>query len=280
MNLSPLISVIIPCYNQGRFLKETCDSLLAQNYSNWEAIIVNDGSTDNTEEVAGKIINLDTRFKYVYKSNGGLSSARNYGIKKATGDYIQFLDSDDKLKTDKFSKSIELLKNNDVVITDFLRFKSESGKLKKAFCNLSEQNFTFKSILLNWDVKYSIPIHCGIFKYTTIASAFFDEDLKAKEDWFFWLQVFEHNPKVSFLNEKLALYRVHKKSMTKDDVLMHENLNLAYNKIYTHLSESNRALFFNRLTKELSCTRQNYKEFKENVFYRKIFYSIKKMFNN
>ncbi|MGB1269889.1 MAG: glycosyltransferase family 2 protein [Flavobacteriaceae bacterium] len=275
-----LISVIIPCYNQGRFLKETCDSLLAQNYSNWEAIIVNDGSTDNTEEVAEKIIKLDTRFKYFYKKNGGLSSARNFGINKAVGDYIQFLDSDDILKPDKFSKSIKLTKNNDVVITDFLRFKSESGKLKKAFCNLSEQNFTFKSILLNWDVTYSIPIHCGMFKRTIIESVFFDEELKAKEDWFFWLQVFERNPKVTFLNEKLALYRVHKKSMTKDDALMHENLNLAYNKIYAHLSERDKGLFFSRLIRELSSVRQNYKEFKDNVFYRKIFYSIKKMFNN
>ncbi len=275
-----LISVIIPCYNQGRFLKETCESLLAQDYNNWEAIIINDGSTDNTEEVAVKILNLDERFKYFYKSNGGLSSARNFGIQKATGDYIQFLDSDDILKPEKFSRSIELANNNDIIITDFLRFKSESGKLKKAFCDLSEQNYTFKSILLNWDVKYSIPIHCGMFKSTAIKSIFFDEDLKAKEDWFFWLQVFERDPKVSFLNEKLALYRVHKKSMTKDEALMHENLNLAYNKIYTHLSEGDRMLFFNRLTKELSAVRQNYKEFKENVFYRKIFYSIKKMFNN
>lgn len=278
--MSSLISVIIPCYNQARFLLETCNSLLAQDYNNWEAIIVNDGSLDETEEVAKKIVDLDDRFKYFYKSNGGLSSARNFGLENANGDYVQFLDSDDVLRPEKFSNSIKLIDHFDIVITDFLRFKSDNGKLKKAFCNLSEQQYTFESILLNWDVKYSIPIHCGIFRHSAIKAILFDEELKAKEDWFFWLQVFKHTPKVLFLNEQLALYRVHKKSMTKDNALMHENLNLAYKKIYNSLSENDRGIFFNRLTKELSDTRQQYKKFKDSIFYRKIFYSFKKLFSN
>jgi len=278
--MSSLISVIVPCYNQARFLLETCNSLLAQDYNNWEAIIINDGSTDDTEEVAKKIVDLDDRFKYFHKSNGGLSSARNFGLENASGDYVQFLDSDDVLKPEKFSSTIKLIEGYDIVITDFLRFKSENGKLKKAFCNLSEQQYTFESILLNWDVKYSIPIHCGIFKYSAIKSILFDEELKAKEDWFFWLQVFKCNPKVFFLNEKLALYRVHKNSMTKDDALMHENLNLAYKKIYNSLSEDDKGIFFNRLTMELSDVRKRYKKFKNDIFYRKVFYSIKKIFSN
>jgi glycosyltransferase involved in cell wall biosynthesis len=90
-----LISIIIPCYNQAQYLDETLQSVLEQTYSNWECIIVNDGSPDETEIItkwAAKILGLN-----IYKKNGGLRSARNAGLEIATGDFIQFLDADDYL---------------------------------------------------------------------------------------------------------------------------------------------------------------------------------------
>ena len=77
MDNKKLVSVVIPCYNQAEYLPETLDSLIAQNYKNWEGIIVNDGSPDNTEEIALAYLEKDQRFKYFSKENGGLSSARN-----------------------------------------------------------------------------------------------------------------------------------------------------------------------------------------------------------
>ena len=126
--MSYLISVIVPCYNQAHFLDETLNSILNQSYTNWECIIVNDGSPDNTENIAKKWMKKDQRFKYISKENGGLSSARNHGLKVAKGDFIQFLDSDDLLSFDKFKKSINAFKNQDaaIVITNFIRFKKKT----------------------------------------------------------------------------------------------------------------------------------------------------------
>ena len=93
----PLISVIVPCYNQAQYLDECLQSVLDQTYTDWECIIVNDGSPDHTEEIAKKWVEKDTRFIYLSKENGGLSSARNAGIEIAKGEWILPLDADDKI---------------------------------------------------------------------------------------------------------------------------------------------------------------------------------------
>ena len=121
------VSVIIPCYNQAQFLVDTLDSVLNQTYMNWECIIVNNGSTDNTEEIALKYCAEDKRVKYFYKTNGGLSSSRNMGLEKASGKYIQFLDADDKLHQEKLKvqvREMELNPKIDVFYSNFEFFYS------------------------------------------------------------------------------------------------------------------------------------------------------------
>ncbi len=88
MKSSLLVSVIIPCFNQGNFLSESLDSVLTQTYPHWECIIVNDGSPDNTDDIAQLYCNKDKRFRYLQKKNGGLSSARNAGLKVMLGEYV------------------------------------------------------------------------------------------------------------------------------------------------------------------------------------------------
>lgn len=278
--MSNLISVIVPCFNQASFLDETLNSVLNQTYSHWECIIVNDGSPDDTEKVSKKWTNKDSRFKYICKENGGLSSARNKGLDIAKGDFIQFLDSDDLLRFDKFQKSIDAIEKNsaDIAITNFIRFKKSLNHLKKAFCKLEEQTFSFESILLQWDRDFSIPIHCGLFRRTVIDGISFNEKLKAKEDWMFWIQTFENNPKVSFINENMAQYRMHSNGMTKNSGLMEENQKKANLLIYNSLNEYYKERFFERLINELEHSKREYKNFKDNVFYRKIFNKFKNLF--
>lgn len=98
------VSVIIPCYNYAHYLKESVESVLAQTYPVKEIIVVDDGSIDNTEEVAQGLL-----VKYIFKSNGGLSSARNVGIKEATGEYIMCLDADDKLNPGAIEEHVNLM---------------------------------------------------------------------------------------------------------------------------------------------------------------------------
>ena len=99
-----LISVIIPIYNTQKYLKKCIDSVESQSYNNIEIILVNDGSTDSSEKIIQPYLQKYENIKYYKKENGGLSDARNYGIQKATGDYICFLDSDDYIDINLFSK--------------------------------------------------------------------------------------------------------------------------------------------------------------------------------
>lgn len=112
---NPLISIIIPTYNREDLISETLDSILAQTYSNWECIIVDDGSTDNAFEVLNRYIMLDNRFKYFDRPTEklkGPSSCRNFGIEKAVGEYIVFLDSDDLLSEKCLEDRIDFVQLN------------------------------------------------------------------------------------------------------------------------------------------------------------------------
>lgn len=95
-----MVSVIVPCYNQSDYLDKCLNSVLNQSYKDWECLIINDGSIDNTSKIAKKWINHDIRFKYFEKINGGLSSARNLGLDYAKGEFVFFLDSDDLISVD------------------------------------------------------------------------------------------------------------------------------------------------------------------------------------
>ena len=107
-----MISVIIPCYNYGHLIAETLDSLLTQTYIYVEVIVIDDGSTDNTEDVVNEYARKDNRVKYYKYTNTGLGASRNRGLEKATGNYIQFLDADDLLENRKFEIQLQIFKDN------------------------------------------------------------------------------------------------------------------------------------------------------------------------
>ncbi|WP_370566806.1 glycosyltransferase family 2 protein [Flavobacterium sp. GP15] len=232
------ISIIVPCYNQAQYLSEALQSVLEQTYTNWECIIVNDGSPDDTEQIAKRWLEKDYRFKYVYKENGGLSSARNAGLDLSIGDYIQFLDSDDVLNKFKLEKSINSINENNakLVVSNFEMFTTEFTTTSKPYCVLKKEYLNYKSILYDWDVLFSIPIHCGLFKQCFFNNFRFPLELKAKEDWIMWISIFQTNPNCVFLNETLVLYRIHCSSMTKDLDLMQENLLKALIYLKNHLN--------------------------------------------
>ena len=107
MDTKIFFSIIIPTFNRKSFLRVAIDSVLAQTYENFELIIVNDGSTDSTKDMIKTY--SDPRIVYVYQENQGVSSARNTGLSKATGNFIAFLDSDDKWVKEKLAKSVEYI---------------------------------------------------------------------------------------------------------------------------------------------------------------------------
>lgn len=246
MQATPIISVIVPCYNQGKYLDEALQSIFDQTHAGWECLIIDDGSTDNTEQVARKWTNKDVRFKYFYKENGGLSSARNKGLDECTGDYIQFLDADDFIEPEKFSESLKTGQQSDIVITNFKMFTHKSKPYTEASFSLNNEQFNFQNILMKWDDGFAIPIHCGLFKRKLFATIRFNEQLKAKEDWVMWLQIYQLDIATLFIDKSYAMYRFTAGSMTQNKLHMSSNLVLAYHYIYTFLPVKYRDMFFKK----------------------------------
>ena len=110
---NPRISVIIPCYNSEKFIKETMDSVLSQTYRDFEVIVIDDGSKDKTREIIQSFD--DERIKYYYKKNGGMADARNEGIKLAKGEHIAFLDHDDIWFSDKLELQLSEIEKSECI---------------------------------------------------------------------------------------------------------------------------------------------------------------------
>ncbi len=240
MESNSLISIIVPCYNQAQYMDECLQSVFDQTYSNWECIIVNDGSIDNTEEMAKKWEKKDNRFYYFYKENGGVSSARNFGIEKVKGTYIQFLDADDVLDKNKLEFSLNKLNFTEnsaikMVISNFRMFTDNQTKTTIPYCTLNAKLFNFESLLYQWNETFSIPIHCGFFEASLFKNVRFPENLTAQEDWIVWVKIFKLNNKAIFLNEPLALYRRNPnsrtmtKSISEDQIIAYEHFKTILN---------------------------------------------------
>lgn len=214
--MSPKISIIVPCYNQGSYLDECLQSVLEQSYTNWECIIVNDGSTDNTDTLAKNWADKDSRFHYLYKENGGISSARNAGLEKASGDYIQFLDSDDLIHREKFAKSLSGAKEYPLILSQFTIYTNSTHY--PSYNRIEKDFATFENIVFGWNLNFTIPIHCALISRKLLEGFMFDPALSINEDWLMWIYITKNNPEVLLIDEPLAHYRKEddKKSLSSD----------------------------------------------------------------
>lgn len=221
-----LVSIIIPCYNQGQFLDETLQSVFCQHYTHWECLLIDDGSTDETETIATHWESKDKRFRYLKRENSGVSATRNYGLQLAKGDYIQFLDADDVLAEDKIKLSLALIKeqNVEVVCTNYMMFDKNTNQTLQPFSQLEKFKFTFYNIARYWNDGFTIPIHCWLFNASLLKGLEFPVGLTAQEDWVMWLKVFRKNPTVSYIEKPLALYRLNADGRTQTSSFFPETL--------------------------------------------------------
>lgn len=229
-NINPLVSVIIPCYNQACFLPDAIASLLKQSLQNWECIIVNDGSKDNTADVAEKLASTDNRISVINQANKGLSGARNSGLTAAKGEMLQFLDADDILEPDKLKIQAEFLHANpsiDVIFGDARYFSTENPELRsygpyaidKTKAWIPELWHAQGTLLEKLLIRNLFPVNCPLVRNTVFKQVGnWNEDLEALEDWEFWFRCAAANIKIEFLNtpNTLALIRMHSASMTND----------------------------------------------------------------
>lgn len=197
---NPLVSIIVPCYNQAAYLAETLDSVLAQTYTNWECVIVNDGSPDNTEEIANHYISKDKRFIYLNQENMGLAMARNNGIRKSKGIYILPLDSDDIIADTYIEKAVKVFSQNRDAKLVYCK--------AKLFGNVNEEwdlpNYKYEDLLWNNMIFCSALYSRKDFDNTVG----YNPNMKGGyEDWDFWLTLLKPSDKVYRIEEVLFSYR-------------------------------------------------------------------------
>ena len=283
---NPLISVIVPCYNQAQYLDECLQSVLDQTYPNWECIIVNDGSPDNTEEVAKKWLAKDSRFKYYYKKNGGLSSARNYGLDKSIGEFIQLLDCDDYLEKNKFKNQANQFNDSiDIYIAGYRYFEDSEGIKNKRI--LGRNNFLpevcllpddKKDIKLLFKNKNPFVVSAPLFRKSVFdIVGVFNENLTSLEDWEFNFRcalhdmVFKHT---GYNKEDKVLIRLHDNSMMRNQLNMEKN-----SATFKAVFRKNK-MFIDHFgtTEYLSKNNFNYKE-KIALFIPPIFFILKNKLN-
>lgn len=209
----PRVSVVIPAYNSAQYLGEAVQSIFDQTFDDYEIIVVDDGSTDNTRDL---VESYGGRVRYVHQENGGASKARNRGIAEARGAYIAFLDADDCWEPDKLEKQVSLLERNPnlgMVFTDAVGF-DENGLLPRMGRK--------KSLLLDGDVACNIFMYSGVGTPSVMVPRMvfdkvgvFDEQLFLAEDDNMWIRIAAEYP-VQLIDEPLTKVRDHPNRTTRD----------------------------------------------------------------
>jgi len=214
--MNKLISIIIPTYNRAHFIGETLDSIIAQTYTNWECIIIDDGSTDNTKEIISKYVNKDNRFYYYHRPENklkGPNSCRNYGFEKSKGFYIYWFDSDDLLLENSIETRIRKFnEQTDVVISKAEFFDSETGIV------LSTNKVLSKNVVEEYFVgKTTYYVSGPVWKRSFLEKQkeLFDENIKYLDDWDFNLRMIYESPITVIIDIPLFRYRSHPHSLSK-----------------------------------------------------------------
>ncbi len=225
----PLVTVIIPAYNYALYLPQAIESVKNQTLNNWECIIVDDGSTDNTKDIAQKYTNTDNRIKYHYKNNGGLSSARNLGLKLSQGKYVLFLDADDYIQKQNLQHLSSFLeqKNEDCAVFGmFYKFFDDNTPNHPWYNDFNYQTGLQQDFFQRLLNQNSLPPCAPMSPLNIIKkhNIYFDENLTSYEDWDFWLRLckkcnFYYQP----ADNAAAMVRFHSGSMSTNTWRMETN---------------------------------------------------------
>jgi glycosyltransferase involved in cell wall biosynthesis len=215
----PTFSIIIPCYNQAHFLNDALQSLLLQSFTDWEAIIVNDGSLDDTSLVANEWTKRDNRVKLVEQQNAGLSAARNAGIAAASGLYIALLDADDKYGSYFLQTVYAHLEQGIGLVCCGYTYFNTKGTIYR-IVRQSEQ-LEFKYILTG---NLFPPVAVAFQRQVLDKTGLFDTDLKSAEDWDLWIRMYKIGVKISVIEDALVYYRISDNSMSRQAFTMYDAL--------------------------------------------------------
>lgn len=231
--VNPKISVVVPCYNAAKYVAETLLSVAKSDYPNWECVVVNDGSTDDSERVVTAICSADKRFRLLSQENSGPSAARNLAITHCTGELVLPLDSDDLISPDYLKEAAAILMlQPDIKLVYCLARKF--GRKNKAW-NLPE--YSFDKLLVD-----NMIFCTAMFrKEDFMKTRGFDETMRSgREDWDFWIEFLKDGGRVHRIEKVHFFYRTHKHSHNK-------TANQSISAIREHVGRNHREVYLGRI---------------------------------
>ncbi len=215
--INNLVSIIIPTFNRAHLIGETLDSVLAQTYPNWECIIVDDGSTDDTAKLIANYISKDNRFRYHHRPDGrikGANACRNYGFELSKGEFIKWFDSDDVMLSNLLDKQIlSFNKDVDVSVCKLTSYDFDKG------ISLKENRIFATYLIEDYFIgKISFYISGPLWKRSFLEeqSDLFDVSITNLDDWDFNLRMLYQKPSIVYIDEPLIQYRIHGDSLSKE----------------------------------------------------------------
>lgn len=236
----PLVSIIIPTFNRAHLIGETLDSVIAQTYQNWECIVVDDGSTDNTTEVLAEYVAKDSRIQFHHRPpehKSGGNGARNYGFKLSKGEYVQWFDSDDIMLEEYLKYKIEKIANKSFIITSGFECDDTLNNKTRVEIEIEENLFTDYAL---WNLKVFTPSVLFRKKFLNEKEIFNEDLLRGQETDFFSRIFFEALLKeFEVFNVHLFLYRKHRDS--KSSMNKKYRTDFQRSKAYINLNNFQRA---------------------------------------
>ena len=223
-----LISIIVPIYNTEKYLHQCLDSILNQTYTNFEVLLVNDGSTDSSGMICQEYVGRDSRFRYFEKDNGGVASARNLGLERSGGAYITFIDSDDWIEPNYLEVLYTALKesNTDVAISTYKRFAQDGvfylrsySREDDEFLNIGTRSRDYFLEILPrlGELDHSFySISSKLIKRKIIGNLLFDEQISYAEDLNFFFHLYLGVESVVYVRDYTYIYRTHDASTSQN----------------------------------------------------------------
>lgn len=242
MENTPEVSVITPFYNSEKFLNETILSVINQTYTNWELLLIDDASTDQSPAIAKSFTDSDTRIKlFSHSENFGAGIARNTGIENASGKYIAFLDADDSWLPRKLEKQLAFMQKNNLNLcySSYLLMDeagNKTGKMIEALPKLTYQKLLKANYIGNLT---------GIYNAENLGKIYAAK-IRKRQDWALWLKILKTEKETLSIQEPLAVYRVRKNSISQNKWrLLYYNF-LVYHKVlgYNKFLSSLKMLIF------------------------------------
>ena len=215
-----LVSIIIPCYNAEKYLRQTLESVRWQSYRNWECILIDDGSTDSSAEIFYSFQSSDSRFRYLYQTNQGPSIARNTGVNQSVGEFIQFLDADDILLQNRLHECVEKFHANstaDIVYSDFVLYEKGQKFLRTLPAKIPNGDVV-KAMLFDLNIHFVVLMHSMMFRRPMVEAHPFDTSLPYwAEDQDCWIRMAMDNAKFTFIDSILVIYRFTENNLTSKE---------------------------------------------------------------